>query len=426
MVAALLGGDDPIVHAQLIAVVQEGSAGHREDPRKGQPPFRVCQPRGGTGGIVIAGNEAPEAVVAAVVILGQVVRKEPAHVGAGIPGEEAGIADVAAAAVPEGVVPHHGAVAVAVPVEIKVHVKAAAQSLVRMIPLGNEGSIRIFLVNGAQNVPPDLHGGKLFRAVILHERLRHIHPEAVAAQIQPEPDHILHGLPGRKGVRTGDALLPAFPAFPVAVVQGGLTFEEVDDIGGAARVFAADEGHTVAPGKGMIRPDVPAGIFVWLGLAALAEPFVFFTGVAGNQIQQNPDPQRVGAAAQLSHILVGAVAGRNLLIVPDVVARILEGRVKAGIDPQGVAAETLHVGQLFGDAGKVADAVSVGVPEALRIYFIKYGVTKPGCRHNNSSVFCFCMDHPTNTGNCRDRGGWRGTGRLRMVSCGNTADFRRG
>ena len=134
---------------------------------------------------------------------------------------------------------------------------------------------------------------------------------------------------------------------------------------------------------------------------------MFFTGVAGNQIQQNPDPQRVGAAAQLRHILVGAVAGRNLLIVPDVVARILEGRVKAGIDPQGVAAETLHVGQLFGDAGKVADAVSVGVPEALRIYFIKYGVTKPGCRHNNSSVFCFCMDHPTNTGNCRDRGGWR-------------------
>ena len=103
----------------------------------------------------------------------------------------------------------------------------------------------------------------------------------------------------------------------------------------------------------------------------------------------------MGTAAQLSHILVGAVAGRNLLIVPDVVARVLEGRVKAGIDPQGVAAEALHVGQLFGDAGKVADAVSVGVPEALRIDFIKYGVTKPGCRHNNSSVFCFCMDHPT-------------------------------
>lgn len=91
---------------------------------------------------------------------------------------------------------------------------------------------------------------------------------------------------------------------------------------------------------------------------------MFFTGVAGNQIQQNPDPQRVGAAAQLSHILVGAVAGRNLLIVPDVVARVLEGRVKAGIDPQGVAAEALHVGQLFGDAGKVA-VVRMSVDELV-------------------------------------------------------------
>ena len=100
MVAALLGGDDPIVHAQLIAVVQEGSAGHREDPRKGQPPFRVCQPRGGTGGIVIAGNEAPEAVVAAVVILGQVVRKERLTSVPESREKKAGIADVAAVSRP--------------------------------------------------------------------------------------------------------------------------------------------------------------------------------------------------------------------------------------------------------------------------------------------------------------------------------------
>ena len=80
---------------------------------------------------------------------------------------------------------------------------------------------------------------------------------------------------------------------------------------------------------------------------------------------------------QAHQILVGAVAGRHLFVVPHIVARILEGGIKAGVDPQCIAAQLLDIVQLFNDAGDVTDAIAVGIVEGLRINFVENCVFQP-------------------------------------------------
>src|SRR5699024_3474047 len=60
-----------------------------------------------------------------------------------------------------------------------------------------------------------------------------------------------------------------------------------------------------------------------------------------------------------------------------IVAGVAEGRVKAGVQPQGVAAQRLDVVQLFDDAGQVADAVAVRIPEALGVDLVENALFQP-------------------------------------------------
>ena len=240
----------------------------------------------------------------------------------------------------------------------------------------------------AVQIPPDLLGGIPVGGVVLYQTFGHIHPEAVAAQVQPEPHHILHGLPGSQGAGIVDALLPALGDLPEAVVQRRLAHEEIDDIGGIPGLFPAHEAQSVRGSEGTVGPDEPVGILVFLLQAAFQEPLVLLAGVARHQIQKDMDALLVGGPEQLLRILQGAVAGGDGLVIPDIVARVLEGRVIPGVDPQGVAPQAYDVVQLRRNAGNVADAVAVGIAEGLRIDFIKYRVFEPGCCH------CFISPFP--------------------------------
>ena len=95
----------------------------------------------------------------------------------------------------------------------------------------------------------------------------------------------------------------------------------------------------------------------------------------------------MGLLKKVNEVLVGAVAGGYQLVIPYVVAGVLKGRVEAGIDPQGVTAETLDIIQFGGHAGNIANAVCIGVHKALGVDFVKYGVVKPGCCHSRSLPF---------------------------------------
>jgi hypothetical protein len=100
-------------------------------------------------------------------------------------------------------------------------------------------------------------------------------------------------------------------------------------------------------------------------------------GVAGDQVQKDPDVPPVGLVKNALEVLVGAVAGGGPVVVGDVVPRVSEGGGEAGVDPQSVAPQVPDVVQFFQDAGKVANAVGIGVAEGLGVNFIEDCVVQP-------------------------------------------------
>jgi hypothetical protein len=94
--------------------------------------------------------------------------------------------------------------------------------------------------------------------------------------------------------------------------------------------------------------------------------------MAGDQIEQDADTFFVGLREKPEEVLVGSIAGCGLFIVPHIVARILKGRIKTGVDPQGVTAETMDIIQFLNNPLNVAYPVAIGVVERLGIDFVKY------------------------------------------------------
>jgi len=74
---------------------------------------------------------------------------------------------------------------------------------------------------------------------------------------------------------------------------------------------------------------------------------------------------------------IGPVAGSHLVVVRYVVAGILERRDEARVQPYGIHTELAQVVELLNDAGDIADAIAVGVVEALGVDLIEDCVFQP-------------------------------------------------
>ena len=68
-------------------------------------------------------------------------------------------------------------------------------------------------------------------------------------------------------------------------------------------------------------------------------------------------------------------------MIPHIIASILEGRVVNGVEPQGVSTQALDVGEFFGDAIEIANAITVGIFKGLGVDFVKNGILQPGSGH---------------------------------------------
>ena len=337
-IAALLGGQGQVAHADLIAVIHERCAGQSEQRGVGQPQFVHRQTGRGADGIVVAGDKAPQTVLFGGLVAGQVVVQKLIDAGAGVLAE-VGLADVVRVGVGGTVVvAHQPAVAVALPLQIKVHIEAVFQRHARAVPLSHQGGFGVLLAQHGGYVAPDGTGVLFVLGVVFDKAGSHIHAETITAHVQPEPHDVLHGLDGSQAGGVGGGLLPGLVDLAVAVVQRGLALEEVQNVGTVARGLAADERHAVAGGKAGIGPDEAVGVFVVLGPAAGLEPGVFLAGVAGHQVEQHVDALLVGGLEQRGGVRVGAIARRNFFVVAHVVAGVFKRRVVAGVDPQRIAA----------------------------------------------------------------------------------------
>ena len=162
-----------------------------------------------------------------------------------------------------------------------------------------------------------------------------------------------------------------------AVVEGRLGAEIVDHVVAVALADAAHHavfGRCVPDGLG---EDVAVGELALSRLFRLEEPRMLIGGVTGHEVEQDADALGVSRLKEPHQVPVGAVAGSDLFVVADVVARVHERGVIDGIEPDRVAAQLLHIVELLDNTLDVADAVAVGIVEALRIDLIEHRVVEP-------------------------------------------------
>ena len=153
--------------------------------------------------------------------------------------------------------------------------------------------------------------------------------------------------------------------------------EEIDEVGGIPGMLTADKGHAVAAAEGIGGPDVAVGEGIFLLPGAFHEPGMGLAGMAGDKVQKDPQTQPVGFGKKGLQIFIGAVALSHLLIVPDIVAGILKGGIKTGIQPNGITAQAADVGKLFLQTLQVTNTIGIAVIKGLGIHLIKYRVFQP-------------------------------------------------
>lgn len=121
--------------------------------------------------------------------------------------------------------------------------------------------------------------------IILHQRHRHIHPEAVTAHAEPKPHNILHRLQRSAGARSIHGLLPGLFRLIVAIIQRRLVREKVDRAGAVPLRNRTETIHAVRTLPNSICPHVAVCIRIALRLHRFPEPGVLNGGMAGHQIQ---------------------------------------------------------------------------------------------------------------------------------------------
>ena len=195
-------------------------------------------------------------------------------------------------------------------------------------------------------------------------QVRHgVEPEAVHAEVEPEPEHL-----DQRVLDLG-----------VLVVEVGLVREEPVPVIGAGLVVPGpvrrlgvgeDDARALVAVHG-VRPDVPVSLGVVRAGARLLEPRVVGRRVVHDQVGDDAHAALVGRLDEVADVLDRAVVGLDREEVGDVVAAVAQrGRVERQ-QPDAVDAEPLQVVELLDQAAEVARPVAVAVEERPRVDLVE-------------------------------------------------------
>ena len=186
-------------------------------------------------------------------------------------------------------------------------------------------------------------------------------------------------------------LLAEFGVFPVEVGLFFMKDVEIDFVVAAGQLIPAGAAEIAAPvaGQGIallvvLNIEVLAVFPVGVG-AGLLEPLVFVGAVVDHQVHDEVYVPFFGLGQQLVEVGHGPEAGVDVIIVGNVVALVRHGRGIDRTEPDDVHAQLLQIVQLADDAAEVADAVSVGVAEALGINLIGHLAVPPFAFHSSQA-----------------------------------------
>ena len=207
------------------------------------------------------------------------------------------------------------------------------------------------------------------RTVTLVEVGHRIEPEAVEAEVEPEPNEVDHGV-GDLGVLVVEVRLMVVEAVPVVLLAGVVP--------GPVGPLDVGEDHSgVGPLLVVVVPHVPVGLGVVPRRARLDEPGVLVAGVVHHQVGDDPDAPAVGVLQEGHQVADAPVVGVHVEEVADVVAAVAHRGGVEGQHPDAVDAQPLHVVQLVAQPLEVAGPVIVGVEVAADQHFVEHGVLEP-------------------------------------------------
>ena len=223
-----------------------------------------------------------------------------------------------------------------------------------------------------------LVGSQLGQVVALADEVDDVHPEAVDASVEPEPQGVEH-----RGPHVG--------VVPVEV--GLLRREQVQEprlgrLVPRPRRLAGREGAVPVVGSFLgraVSPHVPTALRVVPRRARCEEPRVLVARVVRHPVEQHLEAALVRSLDELVHVGQRSEHRIDVAVVADVVAVVDHRRAEHRRQPEGVDAEPLEVVEPVDDAAQVADAVAGRVAEAPWVDLVDDRGLPPRLRHPRSS-----------------------------------------
>lgn len=115
-------------------------------------------------------------------------------------------------------------------------------------------------------------------------------------------------------------------------------------------------------------PEVPISFGIIFAAATLLEPFVLIAGMVDNEVKNKLHSPFMACLYQLFDILNCSVRRENILIVRDVVAHVVHGRVVHWRQPDDIDSQRVEVGDFCDNTGNITPAVTVRIIEGSWVY----------------------------------------------------------
>ncbi len=285
----------------------------------------------------------------------------------------------------------------------RLQVDLAHQQAVRLILLG-EGApaavdlVDVLLVRDLRVGPQPVHhpalGRRIRQPVGLEQRMRDVDPQPVHALVEPEAQHAVEEI-ADGGIAPVPVRLPGREEVQVPVrVRRRVRGWRGSRPGRRRRSASCSAGRRSRPNVGAVRRSAGAAVVghahrtrhkvehvplrrARAGREGRLEQRVLRGAVVGDDVEQDPQAQRVGLLQERIELFHGAEQRVHAAVVADVVALVhLRGGLERG-HPDPVDAEGGDVRQPGDEAGEVAHAVAVAVGEGARVDLVDDGGLPP-------------------------------------------------
>ena len=157
---------------------------------------------------------------------------------------------------------------------------------------------------------------------------------------------------------------------------------------GAVIIDAVErEPNLLSPGPGVtgvgIRPNIPV-VIGRIGTLSLDEPGMLVRSLPQADVEDRPDPARVGGFQQVAQVCQRAVLGVDILVIRHIIAMVRGRRIdqhqpdtrNTQVD-SGVWVAIVEIVQFLDDAFQVADPITVAVVERAYVDLVKHRVVPP-------------------------------------------------